>query len=310
MANQAKYLDPALTNVANAWVNSQDNFIATKLFPEVLVTKPTFKIPEYGKENLSLVADTTRTGLAKAKSISYSRSYKDATPLVEHALSGEVIQEDYELTDEPFEPESDTVENVLERMALADEQTVANLVTNLSIVPGTTLLGGDKWSDYANSDVFDDVRAAVKSAGLVKFNSMALSLDSYLTLISHPQILDRLKWAQGGAVSMEQLKQLFGPYGITNIFIGQAQYNVNPEGTTASISQIWGGDVAFGYVTDRPARKAINGGYKFTLEGDMGTRKVTKDEKHNPNYTEIVVAETYNFQLLMPEAWYVYKGAF
>lgn len=31
MANQATYIDPALTNVANAWINSQESFIASKL---------------------------------------------------------------------------------------------------------------------------------------------------------------------------------------------------------------------------------------------------------------------------------------
>lgn len=306
MANQPIYLDPALTNVANAWVNAQSDFIADKLFPTVQVTKPTFKVPEYGKENLELIGNTTRTGLSKAKSVSYTRKYKDAKPLAEHALSGEVLKEDYDLTDDPFEPESDTTEFILERMALVDEQDLAGFITDLANVPGTTLSGTSQWSDPA-SDPFDDVKTAVQASGFAKFNTMALSRDGYLSLISHPAILDRLKWAQGGAVSMEQLKQLFAPYGIRDIYLGQARANFAAEGLTEDIDEIWGGDVLFGFVTDKPGRKQINGGYKFALENG---RQVTKDVKHNPNYTEIVVTDYYNYELLLPEAWYVLKDAF
>lgn len=81
MANQAIYVDPALTRAANAWVNSEESFIANKLFPTVGLNKRTFKIPQFGKENLEIITDTTRTGLSKAKSVSYTRTYVDGTPL-------------------------------------------------------------------------------------------------------------------------------------------------------------------------------------------------------------------------------------
>lgn len=217
-----------------------------------------------------------------------------------------MTEDDYRMTDDPFVPESDTTEFVLERMALADEKAVASVVTNLSIVPGTTLSGTSQWTD-PNSDPFEAVRLVVKAAGFVKYNTMALSRNGYQSLITHPAVLDRLKWAQGGAVSMEQLKQLFAPYGIENIFLGQAKANFAPEGTASSISDIWGLDVSLGYVTPRPGIKQINGGYKFSLnEG----RKVEKDLKFNPNYTELVVSDYYTYQLLLPEAWYCFKNAF
>lgn len=306
MANQAIYLDPALTNVANAWTNGDENFIATKLFPTVPVNKRTFKVPQFGKENLELITDTTRTGLSRAKSVSYTRVYVDGQPLQEHSLMGEVTEDDYNMSDDPFVPESDTTEFILERMALADEKAVASTLTNLSVVPGVTLSGTSQWTD-PNSDPFEAVRQAVKGAGFVKYNTMALSRNGYLSLITHPAVLDRLKWAQGGAVSMEQLKQLFAPYGIENIYLGQAKANFAPEGTASNISDIWGLDVALGYVTNRPGLKQINGGYKFSLTNG---RQVEKDQKFNPNYTEIVAKDYYSFQLLLPEAWYCFKNAF
>ncbi|MBV1778686.1 hypothetical protein KRR55_06110 [Paeniglutamicibacter sp. ABSL32-1] len=308
MAKQPIYLDQALTNVANAWENTQEDFIADKLFPVVTVKKPTFKIPEYGKENLNLPASTVRTGLSKALSVSQTRSYKQAQPLVEHALSGVVTEDDYELTDDPFEPESDETENILSVMALVDEKALADKLTDpLVVTNNRTLLGTDRWSDYANSDPFNDIKTAVTSSKFIKYNTMALSRDGYLSLISHPDILDRLKWAQGGAVSLEQLKQLFGPFGITNIYIGQARANLAPEGLDEDIQNIWGNDVLFGFVTPKPGRKQLNGGYKFVLTDG---RKATKEQLSDPDHTKIVVKDRYNYEMLMNDAWYLLKDAF
>lgn len=308
MANQPTYVDQALTNVANAWFNDQEDFIAEKLFPVVPVTKPTFLIPEFGTENLQLPANSVRTGLSKAKSISQTRSYKNAQPLEEHALSGYVTKDDYKLTDDPFDPESDETENVLSVMALIDEKSLADKLTDTAVITNNrTLTGTSRWSDYANSNPFEDIKTAVTSSKFLKYNTMALSREGYLSLISHPDILDRLKWAQGGAVSLEQLKQLFGPFGIKNIYIGQARANFGEEGLDDDIQNIWGDDVLFGYVTDKPSRKSVNGGYKFQLKD---AREVTKEAKNNPSHSEIVVTDYYNYEMIMADAWYLLKDAF
>lgn len=306
MANQPIYLDPALTNVANAWVNSQEHFIAGGLFPAVPVSKPTFKIPEFGKENLELIANTTRTGLSKAKSVSYTRQYKDAKPLSEHALSGEVTKDDYDLSDDPFSPESDTTEFILERMALADEKLVADYLGNLSNVPGTTLVGASRWSN-PDTDPLNDIRIALGSFPFRKPNTIAMSLDSFLQLCAHPAVLDKFKWAVGGAVGLEQIKTLLGGFGISKILVGQAQANFAVEGLASDVNEVWGTDVVLAYVTDRPGLKEINGGYRFELTAG---RKVTKNYVHNPEYTEIVVTDYYNVEVLLSEAYYTFKNAF
>lgn len=69
----------------------------------------------------------------------------------------------------------------------------------------------------------------------------------------------------------------------------------------------WGDDVLFGYVTDKPGRKQLNGGYKFQLKD---ARETTKEHFNNPAHTEIVVTDYYNYEMLMPDAWYLLKDAF
>ena len=73
MGNQSIYLDSALTGVANAWFNQEQDYIANKLFPTVKVKKPTFKIAQFGKENLQIPANSLRTGDSKSRQVDYSR---------------------------------------------------------------------------------------------------------------------------------------------------------------------------------------------------------------------------------------------
>lgn len=308
MANQPIYLDPALTGVANAWFNKAEDFIASKLMPTVPVKKETFKVAQYGKENLIIPANSLRTGDAKAKSINYSRQFVQGQPLAEHSLSDAVFKDDYDQTDTPFEPEADTVENILSVMELIDEQAMINVVTNPSIVTNnTTLSGTSQWSDLYHSSPLTDIKNAVNASLFVDFNTLVLGRNDYNTLIVHPEIRDYLKWTLPGGVTYEALMSVLSQFGIERVLIGKAKANLAPEGTTPNIQRLWQHNVLLAYVTDRPGRKVVNGGYKFQLEN---AREVTKEYINNPPKTELVVRDFYNYQLLLPEAYYLIQNAF
>ena len=136
---------------------------------------------------------------------------------------------------------------------------------------------------------------------------MVLGKNDYLTLITHPEIRDYLKWDGKGGVTYDQLLSVVGQFGIQQILIGRARGNTAPEGTTENVQRLWSKDVLFAYVTDTPGRKQINGGYKFQLENG---REVTNEQINDPPMNEIIVRDYYNYQLLMPEAYYLVKSAF
>jgi hypothetical protein len=309
MANQPTYIDQALSGVANAWFNQQEDFIGGTLFPTVSVKKATFKIAQYGKENLMIPSNSLRTGDAKSKKVNYNRQFVDGPTLVEHSLSDDVYKDDYDQTDDPFEPESDAVENILSVMSLIDEKEVADLVTSTSnITQNTTLSGTDQWSDYANSDPIADIIAGMETANFFDYNTMVISRYNYNRLIVHPVIRDYLKWTQNGGVTYEALISVFAPFGIKKILIGKAKADFATEGqATRDIRRVWGNDVLLAYVTDRPARKTVNGGYKFQL---ANSREVTKEYFNNPPKTEIVVRDFYKNALLSTDAFYLLKNAF
>jgi hypothetical protein len=305
MANAPQYIDAPLTNVANAYVNADTSFIANLLMPTVPVKTRTFLVPQINFD-LSVPGNSLRTGASKAKKVSFTTEYKPALPLLEHSLSDDVYADDYTQTEDPFKPESDAVENIMHKMQLIDESEMAKVVTNTSIITkNTTLSGTSQWNDE-NSNPVNDIMAGIAARGWMQFNTIAMGYETYFALVTHPTILEYYKYAIGGSVTRDQLLNLFRPHGITNLLVGDARYDTSVEGLDQTFAPIWGKDVVFAYVTPRPGLKEINGGYKFQLDNG---RFVTREEKKNPLLTEIVAHDYYNYQILMPEAFYIIKNA-
>ena len=306
MAHTPLYLDQALTDVSNAWFNDDKDFIADQLFPEVLVKKPTFKVGKYGKDGLRLPSSTLRTGESSALRVNLTRGFEDIGPLQEHSLSDFVTREDYELTDSPFEPESDAVENMNSIMALVDEKDLATQLTDTSIVTqNTTLSGTDQWSDYENSDPLADIAEAAAAAKFIDFNTIAMGKEVWISLTQHPVLLDRLKWSERGVVTEEAFLSLVAPFGISKLLIGKAKENTGKEGVADSISTIWGKNVILAFVQPKPGRKKVNGGYKFRLTNG---RSVQREEQIDPNGTKIVSTDYYGHFLLSTDCFYLIKN--
>lgn len=308
MANKADYVDQYLTGAAQGWFNKKENYIANRLFPTIEVPKSTFLVPGFGKDNTRLPASSVRTGASEPKNISYTRTMSPGDPLVEHSLADLVYDIDRDETDEPYKPETDTMENLMSVLELIDEKALSSIVTDTSIVTNNkTLSGQAQWNDYEHSNPIADVITAANSALFEDFNTMVIGKNDYHVLANHPEIRDYLKWTKQGPVDRASLISIFAQFGIDDILVGTAKENVGKEGLTDDFNRIWSGDVLLAYVTPTPGRKELNGGYKFQKKG---ARQVTSEYKNSIKATEIIVSDDYNYQLLLPECYYLLKNAF
>lgn len=308
--SQPQYLDQALTNVSNAWFNQDTDFIGDKIFPEVMVKHKTFKVPKYGKEGLIVPSDISRTGESKAKRVDYSRTYDSPTVLTEKALSDVVTKDDYDQSDAPFNAESDTVEFLNSRMQLSTEKNLATILSDTAqITQNVTLSGVNQWSDKSNSSPFTDIVTGAKSvrgSALMLPNTAFFSFEVWLSIVDHPDFIDRFKWGGDGIMTEQRFLTAVAPYGINKVFIGRAQENSGGDGITDTFATIWGKHFWLGYVTDNPALKQVNGGYKFR---QSDARAVTKEVKNNPPVTEIVNTDYYEHILLNNTCFYLIKNA-
>lgn len=308
MANKAQYIDPYLTGIAQGWFNKREEYIANKLFPTVTVPKSTFLVPEYGKDNTRLPDSSVRTGASEPKNIGYTRALKAGQPLVEHSLSDLVYDQDRDETDEPYAPETDTLENLMSVMELIDEKALSKLVTNTSIVQNNKIFSGTSvWNDYDHSEPLKDIIAGVNSAMFADFNTLVIGKNDYNVLVNHPALRDYVKWSQPGPLTRSALLSILGEFGIENILVGTAKENTGREGLADEFNRIWSGDVLLAYVTPTPGKKQLNGGYKFQKKDG---RTVTSEYMNGKKATEIIVSDDYNYEMLAPECYYLFKGAF
>lgn len=306
MSNPAQFVVPQLTGVSTAWTNDDKDFISDIIFPEVIVPKTSFEVAKYSKEALIIPQTSVRTGEAKAKRVSLNRGIDTFGPLNEHALSDFVTREDYKLSDDPFEPESDAVENIMEKLALIDENNLATQLADTTIITNnTTLSGTSQWNDAASTP-FQDIKTASQAAAFKKFNTLFMGSEAFDELMLHPELLDRIKWSQTGVLTEEAILTLFRPFGIDRIVVGRAVANTGKEGVSDTFTSVWGKNAWLGYVTNKPGRKTINGGYKFRLQDG---REATREYMNNPAGAEVLVRDQYDHVIMETDCFYLIKNA-
>lgn len=309
---QGQYFTPdiALTNVSQAYQNDPDQFIAERVAPVVPVKKKNFNIYFYGKENLKKPVDDTRTRFGETKQAQYSMTSKPFGPLRGHELKDGIDFDQDEMTEEPLDLEIDITNFLSEQMAITKEIAVYTLLNDTTqLTLNTTLSGTSQWSDYANSTPFEDLKTAAQVQrlnGLKPANAMWMSYYTFSILQQHPDLIERVKYSNIASLTLEMMQNLFGQFGVKQIWVSSAVVDSAAEGLTASNSFIWGKSVWLGFVNPNPGLRQVNGAYLFTLQNgryvdtwyDQG--KKTKWIRNNDYYTA---------QLVGPEAFYLIKNA-
>lgn len=312
MSNGPSYVDQTLTDLSQKWSNSSGDFIAEQLFPVITVDQPTGKYWAYNKDNLRAGGTNVdlRTGRSKTAEVTFGKSLKDFGPLQEHALKDFITSDEYKFTDSPLNIETDVVDNLNEVMTLSEEISLATMLRNTSIITqNTTLSGTSQWSDYTNSSPFSDIKSAILQARANSFkapNTITFSQDVWLALVDHPDLLDRIKWANLGVVTEADFLRLFAPYGIQRVLVGRAMYDTVTEGQTSVIGSVWGKDVVLSYTTSAPGLRTVNGGYTLRLRDG---KYVDRWDESDPKGTFIRNNDYYDQMLFASELFFLIKNA-
>lgn len=310
MANGAYYVDQALTNVSQAWLNNSEDFISEKLFPVIPTEKRSGKYWAYSKDGLRVPSSTLRSGKAQTQEASFGKTLSDFGPLQEHALKDFITKDEYDMTDAPLSVESDVVTFLNQQMLIAQEQDLANILGSTAIITqNTTKSGTGQWNDYLNSTPFQDIKTGaiqMRSTALKVPNTVAMSWEVWIQIVDHPDFLDRIKWSQTGVMTEQDFLKLMAPYGIQKLFIGKVQKNTGVEGQTDALSSVWGKDCLLGYVTDAPGLREVNGGY--TLRLNKG-KYVDKKDEFDPKGSWVRNNDYYDQMLFAPEVFYLIKNA-
>ena len=238
------HIDQPLTNLTLAYVQSQENFIADKVFPTVGVAKQSDKYYIYDRASMNRSGDVKklaprtevdRIGLALSNSSYYADVYGLGMDFDEQTLANE---------DAALEIRAAGAQTLVNRILIDREEKFASTFFAAGVWTGQST-PANLWSDYTNSTPITDVttarRAMQLTSGGYKPNTMVVGKEVRDILINHPDILARLN---GGAtvsntalVTNAKLAEIFE---VENFFVMEAVKNSGAEGLAESNAFIGG----------------------------------------------------------------------
>jgi hypothetical protein len=287
-----------------------DMYIADQVFPNVPVRKAADKYFIFDKVAWFRNEAGPRAPGTRSVEGGYSLS-QGSYSCIEVAFSKLVTDEEEDNADDPLTPRRTAVEFATDKILLAREYDVANIVFDAgtwaaSATPGTT------WDDPASdpiSDIETGKEALVKAVGREP-NVMVMGREVWTDLKRHPDLLDLYKYTTKGMITMQQFQALFEFNKVlvgTAIYASAAQQDAYqlPVATvltdqTVTYSFVWGKNAWLGWVPPSPALAVPAAGYTFTWK----QRRVAQFRREEERATKYECLENYDIVATATDAGY------
>lgn len=286
-------VDAVLTNISIAYMQTQDKYISTKVFPVVPVSKKSGLYFKYDREawlrdEAQKRADTTESA---GSGYEVGTDRYDAEVYAFHKDVGDQIRAN---TDVPLDVERDATQFVASRLLLRQErQFVSDYLktgvwgTDLTGVSGVPGAGQFKqFSDYAGSDpiqVVDEAKDLITSVTGLDANVAVLGANVYKVLKNHPDIIDRIKYTSSENVTAQLIARLLE---VDNVYVMKSIFNSAKEGQTGVYGYNFAKDIWLGHAAQAPGLLTPSAGYTFSWDGasdgdvnQIGTVKFRLPEK-------------------------------
>ncbi|ATW59903.1 major capsid protein [Arthrobacter phage Waltz] len=269
-----EHIDALLTNISVAHIQTQDKFIATKVFPIIPVAKQSGLYLKYKQEDWFRDEAQKRADSTESAGSGYevgSDSYR-ADVYAFHKDVGDQIKQN---SDVPLQPLADAARFVAGRMLIRQErQFVSDYLktgvwgTDMVGVAGTP--GANEFKQFdqlGTSDpliVAEEVKDTIARKTGYDANTAVLGSDVYKILKNHPDIADRIKYTSAENVTLQLIARLLE---IDRVFVMKTIFNTAPEGKTGTYQYNFAKDAWFGHVADAPGLLTPSAGYTFAWDG-------------------------------------------
>lgn len=307
-SQQKAQVDKLLTGISNKIV--PEDYISEEILPMVQVVQSSGLLGAYGNNHLRI--ETTITGGKNEYPRVDTRQYSTQQYFIQkHGLSDIISEEDFANVEAPFDAELDTTDELVTKLWLGKEKSLADTLTDTAIITqNVTLSGTDQYSDYTNSDPLADfatARSTIYGATGKVPDTAIMSWDVWNVLRYHPAFLESLGYnrMRPGGLTVEEVATSMD---VKRLLIGKAVYNSAKEGQADAIAPVWGKHIIFAVAPMTAAKRQISLGYRFQQFG--GPRRVHKFPVQDPpNAKKILVDDSYEQLISNASAGYLIKDA-
>lgn len=265
------HVDAILTNISVAYMQRQENFIASKVFPIISVDKKSDKYFVYRKNDWFRDEAQRRADATESAGSGYNLD-TDSYSADVWAFHKDVGDQTLANADAPLNPLREAAEFVTHRLLLRMEnQFVSDYFT--TGVWGTDAVGGSnftQWSTYASSDPIGDIEEAksdILSTTGFEANTLVLGYDVFRQLRHHPDLVDRIKYTSSNNITADMMARMFE---VDRVLIAKAVKATNNEGATGAYSFTFGKNALLTHVAPSPGLLTPSAGYIFSWNGVSG----------------------------------------
>lgn len=278
------HINTPLTNLSVAFMQSPDNFVADKVFPNVPVAKQSDAYYIYDRGFFNRNEMDVRAAGTESKGIGYQLSndtYLCKVAAIHHDIHDQVRSN----ADSAISPDRDATSLISHQALIYKEALWASTFFTTSIwttdITGVASSPGAgqalKWSDALSTPIEDirlGKRTVAQSTGKEP-NKLTLGRAVYDTLVDHPDIVDRIKYggqsASGsGNPAMVAKAALQALFEIEEILVMNGIQNTAKEGQTNSHSFIGGSHALLSYSPPTAGLLVPSAGYTFSWNGYLG----------------------------------------
>lgn len=304
------HVNGPLTNMSIAYVQSQDNFVADKVFPSLPVSKQSdlyfiFDRADFLRDEFGVKAPGAGPDEG-GYDITNSTPYYAAVYAYAHKIPDQVRSN----TDSPLNLDNAAMQFVTQKALIKRERTFMTKfmgtgiwgrdITGVASAPtGNQVL---QW-DNASSNPIEDIRAGmtyVQSLTGFRPNTLTMGQAVWDKLIDHPDLLDRVKYSGGVSNSvpaMVQKQALAQILELDNVYVSSAVVNTAEKGATEATQFISGKTALLTYTPKAPSIMMPAAGLTFNWSGFLGSqgsgmriKKYRAEEKFESDYVECQLA--------------------
>ena len=259
------HVDKPLTDISVAYTQSDTNFIASRVFPTINVTKQSDKYFVFDRNTFMRDQAQKRGSGEESAGSGYTLS-TDSYFCDVWALHKDISDFDRANTDAPLNADRNAATFIAQQFLIRKEkQFVDDFLT--TGVWGTDKTVAAQWSDYTGSDPLADVdvgKETILTATGQLPNTLVMNFQVFNKLKNHPDIVDRIKYTSSRVVTEEVLASLFG---VDQVLVPKAVMDTSVEGLAASTSLILGKHALLCHVAKNPGIEVPSAGYCFAWSG-------------------------------------------
>lgn len=306
--NDVQAVEPILTNLVVGYQQSDDRYVAGKVFPAIGVDKDSGTYYIFTKKYW-MMNDMQPRAYGTEYSMGGFGVSTGTYATIQYALAFPLSDEVRRNNQVPLDMETAAARWLANNSMLNKEIKFSADFMKTSVW-GTDNTTDTDWDDFTSGDPISSVLTAKqtisKNTGYDP-NTMVIGYVVKAALVNHPDILDRVKYVN--AVNADYIDgALAAVFGLANVWTSKASYTTANEAVASpTYSTIIDDDALICYVEPSPGLFQASSGYTFAWPGGGGTGTATRIREDSKDADVVRLKEQWDQVVVASDLGYFFS---